>query len=133
MRKVRLDHIGIAVADLDAGSAFWGILGLSHTGEDELVEDHGVKVRFLSTSGGDPPRLELLQPTGEDTPVGRFINRKGEGVQQLAFEVEDLDGLLQELSQAGITLIDDSPQFSFDDFPHFIDENPPLLVDEADP
>jgi methylmalonyl-CoA epimerase len=54
--------------------------------------------------------LELLEPTGEDTPIGRFISSRGEGVQQLAFEVDDLESLLEELSAAGVALIDETPQ-----------------------
>lgn len=109
-RRVRLDHIGIAVESLEQGESFWRILGLIPSGEDESNPDQGVNIRFLeSTPDSEPPRLELLEPTGSDTPVGRFIDRRGVGVQQLAFEVEDLSGLLVELKQAGIQLIGDEP------------------------
>ena len=109
-RRVRLDHIGIAVDSLDEGELFWRLLGLIPSGEDEVNPEQGVNIRFLeSATDSEPPRLELLEPTGSDTPVGRFIDRRGVGVQQLAFEVEDLSGLLVELKQAGIQLIGDGP------------------------
>ncbi len=110
VRKVRLDHIGIAVSNLNSGSEFWRILGLSQSGEDESNNEQGVNIRFIATSGGKPPKLELLEPTGEDTPIGRFISKRGEGLQQLAFEVDDLESLLAELSAAGVALIDETPQ-----------------------
>ena len=109
-RRVRLDHIGIAVDSLDEGELFWRLLGLIPSGEDEVNPEQGVNIRFLeSATDSEPPRLELLEPTGSETPVGRFIDRRGVGVQQLAFEVEDLSGLLVELKQAGIQLIGDVP------------------------
>lgn len=109
-RRVRLDHIGIAVESLEKGESFWRLLGLVPSGEDEANPEQGVNIRFLeSTADSEPPRLELLEPTGSDTPVGRFIDRRGVGVQQLAFEVEDLSGLLAELKQAGVELIGEEP------------------------
>lgn len=114
MRKVRLDHVGIAVNDLDAGARFWQILGLSQSGQDEANEEQGVNIRFIGTSAGEPPKLELLEPTGEDTPIGRFIAKRGEGVQQLAFEVDDLESLLVELADAGVSLINETPQSGAD-------------------
>ena len=110
-RRVRLDHIGIAVESLEKGEVFWRLLGLNPSGDDELNIEQGVNIRFLeSTTQSEPPRLELLEPTGSDTPVGRFIDRRGVGVQQLAFEVDDLSGLLDELKAAGVTLIGDEPR-----------------------
>ena len=77
-RRVRLDHIGIAVESLEEGEVFWRLLGLNPSGEDELNSEQGVNIRFLeSATDSDPPRLELLEPTGSDTPVGRFIDRRG--------------------------------------------------------
>jgi methylmalonyl-CoA epimerase len=109
-----LDHVGIAVNDLDAGARFWQILGLSQSGQDEANEEQGVNIRFIGTSAGEPPKLELLEPTGEDTPIGRFIAKRGEGVQQLAFEVDDLESLLVELADAGVSLINETPQSGAD-------------------
>ena len=106
---IRLDHIGIAVNDLESGSKFWNILGLSQ-GEDETNQEQGVHIRFFNTeSGMTPPRIELLAPTGEDTPIGRFLSKRGAGVQQIAFRVDDLDILLTRLISEGIRLINETP------------------------
>ena len=75
--KIYLDHIGIACENLEDSSGFWKLLGLMQ-GEDELVEDQGVTTRFFSTSHNDPkvPKIELLEPTSEDTPIGKFIAKR---------------------------------------------------------
>ena len=106
---IRLDHIGIAVNDLDSGSKFWRILGLTQ-GEDESNHEQGVDIRFFNTEFGErPPRIELLAPMGEDTPIGRFLSKRGAGVQQIAFRVDDLDALLVRLIGEGIRLINETP------------------------
>ena len=106
---IRLDHIGIAVNDLDSGSKFWRILGLTQ-GEDESNNEQGVDIRFFNTEFGErPPRIELLAPMGEDTPIGRFLSKRGAGVQQIAFRVDDLDALLVRLIGEGIRLINETP------------------------
>ena len=107
--RIRLDHIGIDVDDLDTGSKFWKILGLTQ-GDDEANHEQGVKIRFFNTESGDkPPRIELLAPTGEDTPIGRFLSKRGAGVQQIAFRVDDLDKLLGRLIDEGVRLINETP------------------------
>ena len=106
---IRLDHIGIAVDDLDSGSAFWKLLGLNQ-GEDERNDEQGVNIRFFETEQGtNATRIELLAPTGEDTPIGRFIKKKGPGIQQIAFRVDDLDALVVRLMAEGVRLIDEIP------------------------
>ena len=110
MSKIRLDHIGIAVNNLDEGEKFWKLLGLLSDGNDEENHEQGVNIRFLSTEKGDPTRIELLSPTSQDTPIGRFIEKRGQGIQQIAFEVEDLQQTIQELINSGIHMIDDSPK-----------------------
>ncbi len=106
---IRLDHIGIAVNELDAGSGFWKLLGLIQ-GEDERNDGQGVNIRFFETEQGtNGTRIELLAPTGPDTPIGRFIQKKGVGIQQIAFRVDDLDSLMVRLLAAGVRLIDETP------------------------
>ncbi len=106
---IRLDHIGIAVNELDSGSGFWKLLGLI-PGEDECNDAQGVNIRFFETDQGtNATRIELLAPTGPDTPIGRFIQKKGVGIQQIAFRVDDLDSLLVRLLSAGVRLIDETP------------------------
>ena len=106
---IRLDHIGIAVDDLESGSAFWQLLGLSQ-GDDERNDEQGVNIRFFETEQGtNATRIELLEPIGEDTPIGRFLNKKGEGIQQIAFRVDDLNSLLSRLKEEGVRLINETP------------------------
>ncbi len=113
-QKIHLDHIGIATSSLDLDSPFWELLGLDNHGEDELVVDQGVTTRFFSTSKGsenaNPPKIELLEPTAEDTPVGKFISKRGPGVQQVCFRVEDLDSMINHMMDNGINMIDKSPR-----------------------
>ena len=107
--KIRLDHIGIAVNELDSGSKFWEILGLKNSGE-EVNDEQGVNIRFYDTDFAEKAtRIELLSPTGEDTPIGKFLASRGPGVQQIAFQVDDLQGLLNRLKTEGIRLINETP------------------------
>ena len=109
--KIYLDHIGIACDDLDQSSNFWKLIGLLQ-GDDELVEDQGVVTRFFSTSSNDPitPKIELLQPTGPDTPIGKFLSKRGPGVQQVCFRVEDLEAMIALLLKNDIQMIDNEPR-----------------------
>ena len=109
--KIYLDHIGIACNDLDSSSTFWRLIGLSQ-GEDELVADQGVTTRFFSTSSEDPmtPKIELLEPTGPDTPIGKFLNKRGPGVQQVCFRVEDINSMIDLLLENGVEMIDKIPR-----------------------
>lgn len=101
-----ISHIGIAVKDLDAGIEFYKKLGLELEAIEE-VPSQMVKVAFFPC--GDT-RIELLAPTSEDSPVAKFIEKKGEGIQHLAFAVDDLPAALQQSSDQGITLIDKEPR-----------------------
>ena len=109
--KIYLDHIGIACENLDDSSSFWSLLGLIQ-GDDELVEDQGVTTRFFSTSEKDPstPKIELLEPTGEDTPIGKFLSKRGPGVQQVCFRVEDIESVISLMLENGIQMIDTVPK-----------------------
>lgn len=109
--KIYLDHIGIACENLDDSSSFWSLLGLIQ-GDDELVEDQGVTTRFFSTSENDhsTPKIELLEPTGEDTPIGKFLSKRGPGVQQVCFRVEDIKSVISLLLENGIQMIDTVPR-----------------------
>ena len=111
---IHIDHIGIATNSLDEGSTFWLLLGLVEGASDETIADQGVKTRFFSTSpiheSTKPSKVELLEPTGENTPIGRFLDKRGPGIQQLCFSVGDLIGLLAHLSEHGVRLIDEVPR-----------------------
>ena len=111
---IQIDHIGIATPQLEAGSVFWRLLGLKEGQEDELVSDQGVTTRFFATAPANedehPAEIELLEPTAEDTPIGRFLSKRGPGVQQICFRVGDLTGLIEHLMSNGITMIDETPR-----------------------
>jgi len=113
MVKIRLDHIGIAVNDLDEGQLFWKLLGMIPELEDEHVKDQGVITRFIPISSEKqqkPAMIELLYPTGKDTPIGRFIDKRGTGIQQICFQVDNLDSMIAHLLDNGITMIDKEPR-----------------------
>lgn len=114
MRGIRLDHIGIAVNDLQQGAKFWELLGLLPSSDVEVNEEQGVKILFLSTSQGPAPNIELLEPTGENTPLGQFIAKHGPGIQQLAFEVDDMLQMISHLESNGVDMIDKTPKIGAD-------------------
>jgi methylmalonyl-CoA/ethylmalonyl-CoA epimerase len=98
-----IDHIGVATDDLDASLALYEgrfEMPLAHR---ETVEAQGVEAVLLDV--GDC-HVELLRPLGPDTPVGKFLERKGPGLHHVAYRVEDIDGTLARLRDAGIELID---------------------------
>jgi len=110
---IHIDHIGIACHNLDDASVFWHLIGLAQGDHDETVREQGVTTRFFSTSNpfvGRPSKVELLEPTGPETPIGRFLEKRGPGVQQVCFRVGDLVGLLAHLKANGIRLIDEAPR-----------------------
>jgi methylmalonyl-CoA epimerase len=94
------------VKDLDEGIAFYQKLGLTLEGTEEVASQM-VKVAFFPV--GDT-RIELLAPTSEDSPIAKFIEKKGEGIQHIAFAVEDLPEALKETEEDGIRLIDKEPR-----------------------
>ena len=103
----RIEHVALAVADLDEAIAhyrdLWG-LDVAHR---ERVEDQGVEEAMLPLGES---HLQLLGPTGDDTVVGKFIARKGEGLHHIAYEVDDLESTLAELKSKGVPLIDEKPR-----------------------
>ena len=76
------------------------------------VSHINVTTRFFSTSENDPsnPMIELLEPTGEDTPIGKFLKKRGPGVQQICFRVENLESMIKLLLDNGVNMIDEIPQ-----------------------
>lgn len=110
---VRIDHIGIATRDLEKASTFWRLIGLNEGECDEVVEDQGVTTRFFDTDSNRDPhiaKIELLEPTGEETPIGKFLEKRGAGVQQVCFRVGNLTGLINHLQSNGIQMIDEQPR-----------------------
>ena len=107
---MRLHHVGIAVADLEAAKARWALLGYREVARGR-VEAQGVEVVMLKGEAG--ALLELLAPLGPETPVGRFIKKRGEGQHHLAFAVQGLEHRLRALKAAGVPLIDETPRPGF--------------------
>jgi methylmalonyl-CoA/ethylmalonyl-CoA epimerase len=103
----RIDHIGVAVDDLDAGIELYeGTLGMPLV-HRETVADQGVEAVLLDVG---PGHVELLAPLGEETPVGRFLAKKGPGLHHVAYAVTDIEAALDELRQQGVELIDSEPR-----------------------
>ena len=103
----KIQHLGVAVGSIDEALAFWRDgLGLELK-EIEVVEDQGVRVAMLPIGES---RIELLEATGEDTPVGRFVAKRGSGMHHLCVEVEDIGVKLAELKARGVRLIDEQPR-----------------------
>lgn len=104
-----VDHVGLAVRDLDSAIAFYtGTFGLVNVHE-ERNEEQGVREAMLAASDGDT-RIQLLAPLREDSAIGRFLSRSGEGIQQLAFRVTDIEAASQHLRAAGLRLLYDEPR-----------------------
>ncbi len=103
----KIDHIGIAVKDLDQAIRLYrDQLGLKIKAVEE-VDQQKVKVAFVPIS---ETNLELLEPTDPSGPVGKFIAKKGEGIHHISFNVSDLEGKLKQLREEGIELIDQEPR-----------------------
>jgi len=98
-----IEHIGIAVKNLEESIKYYeGILGLKCY-SIEVVEEQKVKTAFFKVG---QTKLELLEPTADDSPVAKFIAKKGEGVHHIAFSVENLNDKLTEVAEKGVQLID---------------------------
>ncbi|HVL48641.1 MAG TPA: methylmalonyl-CoA epimerase [Candidatus Thermoplasmatota archaeon] len=107
MRVLRVDHLGIAVADIaKAKRVYEDILGLKLTHE-EVVADQGVKTYFYPIAG---LKLELLESIDPEGAIARFIEKRGQGLQHVAVEVEDIEEALAELAAKGVPLIDKVPR-----------------------
>jgi methylmalonyl-CoA epimerase len=104
-----VDQVSVAVEDLDDATRIYeGILGLKAT-HDETVEDQGVKTRFFPVAKSGAV-VEALLALGPDTPVGKFLAKRGPGVHHIAFRVDDLDAELARLKRQGVRLIDETPR-----------------------
>ena len=106
MNKPKLDHIGIAVEDLDTAIATYETLGFGVESIDE-VPGFGVKVAFLPMKSGS---VELVQPVSGDSAMAKFLEKKGEGIHHLCFEVYDIRAELKRLEEAGVQLVDKVPR-----------------------
>jgi methylmalonyl-CoA/ethylmalonyl-CoA epimerase len=103
----RIDHIGVAVEDLAAAlELYGGSLELAQA-HRETIEAQGVEAVLLDVGDG---HVELLRPLGPDTPVGRFLDRRGPGLHHVAYAVRDIDAALAEAKAAGLRVLDEAPR-----------------------
>ncbi len=103
---MKIDHLGIATNGIDEALKFWGeALGLENV-HTEIVEDQKVRVAMLPLGES---RIELLEPTSEDSPISKFLEKRGGGIHHIAVSVDDIQASLAKLKARGIRLIDESP------------------------
>ncbi|ATH07527.1 methylmalonyl-CoA epimerase [Halobacteriovorax marinus] len=102
-----LDHVAIAVKDLDKSQKIWEDMGLSFSTEREVVESQGVTTAFAQMD--ENAHLELLCPYGENGPIHKFLEKKGEGIHHLCFKVKDVVAKCDELREKGYTLLNEQP------------------------
>jgi methylmalonyl-CoA epimerase len=107
VRAQGIHHVGVAVEDLDDALATYERLFGASVEHRATVDDQGVRAASLRLGAG---RVELLEPLGEDTPVGRFLAKRGPGMHHVAYEVADLGEALADLAGAGAELIDPEPR-----------------------
>lgn len=103
----RIDHIGVAVTDLDAAIALYETSYAMEIVYRETVEEQGVEAILLDVGEN---HVELLRPLGEDTPVGKFLAKRGPGLHHVAYQVPDIEATLDGLRAAGVRLIDETPR-----------------------
>ena len=107
MKILKIDHIGIASKSIDEGKKFWtDILGLNFEGT-ETVKEQKVTTAFFPVGESE---IELLESTSPDGPIAKYLEKKGEGMQHIAFRVEDIEAALKELKEKGVKLIDEKPR-----------------------
>ena len=107
MKTEKINHIGIAVKSLEDSIPFYrDQLGMEYEGSEEVAEQK-VRVAFLKV--GDS-RIELLEPTSPDSPVAKFLEKNGEGIHHMAYEVADIEAALADLKQKEVRLIDETPR-----------------------
>jgi methylmalonyl-CoA/ethylmalonyl-CoA epimerase len=104
----KIDHVGIAVNNLEETLKFYEeVLGLKAHGT-EVVDEQKAKVAFVPVGDSE---LEFLESTDPEGPIARFIEKKGQGIQHIAFRVDNIEKALEELKQKGVRLIDEKPRY----------------------
>ncbi len=105
--ELPLDHVAIAVPSITAALPIFELLTSAAGSRIERVEAQKVDVAFIGSGAG---KIELLQPTGADSTVQRFLDKRGSGLHHIAYRVADLEGALQRLAAAGVRLLDEKPR-----------------------
>ncbi|MGB7295813.1 MAG: methylmalonyl-CoA epimerase [Candidatus Aminicenantales bacterium] len=108
MKFKGIHHIGIAVADLEESLAKWVTLFGAVPGPVEEIPERGVRLVHLRFAEGS--EIELLSPLGEASPVAKFLEKRGEGVQHFTLEVDDIQAAFRELTEAGLQFVSEGPQ-----------------------
>ena len=104
---MKIDHLGIATKSITESLKFWGdALGLENV-HTEVVEEQKVRVAMLPIGES---RVELLEPTSDDSPISKFLEKRGGGIHHIAVEVDNIATALQKLKDAGMQLIDETPR-----------------------
>jgi methylmalonyl-CoA/ethylmalonyl-CoA epimerase len=106
----RIDHVGIAVPDLDEAKDFYARTYGMTVAHEEVNEEQGVREAMLSVTGSGAPYVQLLAPLRPDSPIGKFLDRSGPGVQQVAYGVDDIDAVSQALRERGVRLLYPEPK-----------------------
>jgi len=106
---LRLDHIGIAVRDLDEALKDYQALGLKESGR-EIVEDYAVEICMLELGES---KIELIRPLNNEGPIAKFLQKRGEGIHHIAIAVKNIEKKLNELKAQGVKLIDEKPRKGF--------------------
>ena len=105
---MKIEHIGIAVKNLEESLAKWAdLFNLKVRGVEEIRE-RGIKLAHLDIERG--PSIELVTPCGEESPVEKFLKEKGEGIHHFCFEVKDIEKVMEELKEKGIHFVQNTPQ-----------------------
>ena len=103
---MKINHLGIATKSIDDALSFWNTLGLDNV-HTETVDDQKVRVAMLPIGES---RIELLEPTSDDSPISKFLEKRGGGIHHIAVEVEDIAAVLEKLRSKGVRLIDEVPR-----------------------
>lgn len=107
----KIEHVGIAVKDLEASNLlFERLLGVPHYKTEEVASE-GVKTSFFKSG---PNKIELLEATDSNSPIAKFIDKKGEGIHHIAFEVDDIEAEIKRLSEEGFTVLNKIPKLGAD-------------------
>jgi methylmalonyl-CoA/ethylmalonyl-CoA epimerase len=107
---LRIDHVGVAVPDLDAALRFYADTFGMHCVHEETNEEQGVREAMLAVGDGAGPRLQVLAPARPDSAIAKFLDRSGPGLQQLAYTVADVEAAAAALRARGLRLLYDSPR-----------------------
>lgn len=106
----RIDHVGVAVADLDEAKEFYARTYGMTVAHEETNEEQGVREAMLSVTGTGPPYVQLLAPLSPESTIAKFLDRSGPGVQQLAYGVNDIDEVCATLRERGVRLLYPEPK-----------------------